>query len=254
MRHVERFRDYWCSLISEQKLARSIELRGSIIAYFPEIPISTFNHVANIGVDEDELEDLLIDLSEFFTSKEINFVSIRVDPSNLTKKFSSILEAKGFRQENAQSVMVFKGATLEVKINREIKIKQISESEINIFNQILLRIFDMPPEWKEGFDKLTLDRIRNGVRFYFAYQDDCIVGICGLFSSKKTGEIFAVGTLEEYRGIGIATTMVFYAIKDSIKIGNDLHTLRTDVDGYPERLYKKMGFEIDHTTSFYVKK
>lgn len=253
MRYVERFRDYWRGLISEQKLARGISLRNAIISYYPEIPISIFNHAADIKISENEIDTLLEEISEFFTSKDIPFVSFRVDPSNCPKSFASILEAQGFHQEINQSVMVFKGAIMDKKINPEIKIKQISESKVDIFNQLLLRIYDMPSEWKDGFDQLTLQRLRNGVKCYLAYRRGFPVGTCGLFSSRRTGEIFAVGTLEEYRGRGIATTMVLFAVRDSIKEGNDLHTIRADVNSFPERLYKKLGFEVDHTTSFYIK-
>jgi hypothetical protein len=40
---------------------------------------------------------------------------------------------------------------------------------------------------------------------------------------------------------------------ESIKEGNDLHTLQTAKGGNAERLYKKVGFEVDHIVSWYVK-
>ena len=126
--------------------------------------------------------------------------------------------------EKRQSVMVFKGVISEENFNSEIQIKQISENEIDLFNKLLIRIYDMPSEWKPSFDQLTLERLRRGVKCYLAYHKGSPVGTCGLFSSRRTGEIFAVGTLEEYRGIGIASSMVLFAIRDSINMNNDLHT------------------------------
>jgi ribosomal protein S18 acetylase RimI-like enzyme len=69
----------------------------------------------------------------------------------------------------------------------------------------------------------------------------------------KTGGVFSVGTLREFRGRGVATAMTLRAVKDSLDEGNTLHTLQTEKDGYPERLYKRMGFETDHTVAFFAK-
>ncbi|MHA2380392.1 MAG: GNAT family N-acetyltransferase [Candidatus Thorarchaeota archaeon] len=106
----------------------------------------------------------------------------------------------------------------------------------------------------DGFNRLTLQRIRIGVRCYLAYLDKEPVGTCALFSSVKTGEIFAVGTLEDHRGGAVGTTLTLHAIKDSIKEGNDLHTIRAEKGGYPEGLYKRLGFKADHTISFLVRR
>jgi len=112
----------------------------------------------------------------------------------------------------------------------------------------------MPIEWKEGFDRLMLERKRKGGKCYLAYVEGKPVGICFFLSSMKTGGIFGVGTLKEYRKRGIGTTLTLHAVMDSINEGNDLHTLQAEKGGYAEQLYRKTGFEIDHTISYFVKK
>jgi ribosomal protein S18 acetylase RimI-like enzyme len=59
--------------------------------------------------------------------------------------------------------------------------------------------------------------------------------------------------LKEYRRRGIGTTLTSHAIMNSINEGNNLHTLQADKGGYAERLYEKIGFEIDHTASYFLK-
>ena len=150
--------------------------------------------------------------------------------------------------------MVFTGHDLEERVNSQIAVKVVSERDSNLFTKMLFTIFDIPREWMDGFNRLTLQRIRSGVKCYLAYREGKPVGTCGLFSSEKTGEIFAVGTLKDHRGAGIATTLTHRAIRDSIKEGNDLHTIRAEKGGYPEDLYRRLGFEGDHTNSFLVKR
>ncbi len=71
----------------------------------------------------------------------------------------------------------------------------------------MFSIFEMPNELKDGFNRLILQSIRKGLNCYIGSIDDEPVGICGLFSSVKVGEIYAVGTLKDYRGGGIGTTV-----------------------------------------------
>jgi ribosomal protein S18 acetylase RimI-like enzyme len=86
------------------------------------------------------------------------------------------------------------------------------------------------------------------------YIDGKPVGTSFLHSLIKTGAVFMVGTLEEYRKRGVATTLTAHAVMESRKQGNDLHTLQTAKGGNAEKLYKEVGFEADHTASWYVKK
>ncbi len=254
MRIAGRLEQFWHNLISEQKLARGTEKNGAVVAYYPEIPLFVFNHAADINVSEDEAENLLNRVKEYFLSKGFPFVCFRISPLTRPKSFNSLLENHGFKRISEQSVMVFKGKQLEDKLNPEVTVKEISESEIDLFNKLLVTMFEMPIEWKEGFDRLMLERMRKGGKCYLAYVEGKPVGTCGLLSSMKTGCIYGVGTLKEYRRRGIGTTLTLHAVMDSINEGNDLHTLQAEKGGYAERLYRKTGFEIDHTISYFVKK
>jgi len=60
--------------------------------------------------------------------------------------------------------------------------------------------------------------------------------------------------LKKYRRRGIGTTLTVHALINSIKEGNSLHTLEATKGGNAERLYRRIGFETDHTTSWFIKK
>jgi ribosomal protein S18 acetylase RimI-like enzyme len=111
----------------------------------------------------------------------------------------------------------------------------------------------MSNEWKKGWDRLFCRLMEKGMKFYLGYFEGKPAGISALLSLGKIGGIFNVGTLKEYRRRGIGTALTVYALKNSIFEGNDLHTLQTAKGGEAERLYKKIGFEIDHTISFFTK-
>ena len=254
MGSVERLERFWHNLISEQKLARGTDVNGAVVAYYPEIPIYPLNHAADINVNEDGAESLLNKVTEYFSSRGFSYVCFRISPLTCPKSFTSLLENHGFERKMDNSVMVFNGKRVEDKLNPGTKVKEISESEIGVFDELLLTIFEMPIGWKEGFDNLMLERKRRGGKFYLAYVEGKPVGICFFLSLMKTGGIFGVGTVEEHRRRGIGTALTLHALMDSIKEGNNLHTLQTEKGGYAEQLYRKTGFEVDHTISYFVKK
>ncbi len=150
--------------------------------------------------------------------------------------------------------MVFKGGKLEEKLSNEVEVREISESKVDVASRVTLEAFQFPTEWKSEFDNFMLGFMQKGGRYFVGYIDGKPVGTSLLFSLIKTGAIFTVGTLKEYRKRGVATTLTAHAVMESIKQRNDLHTLQAVKEGNAEKLYKEVGFEVDHTVSWYVKK
>lgn len=253
LRSVERLEKFWRNLI----LTFSpwvTDVNGAVVVCYPEVSMYPANHAAGININEDEAENLLNRVTEYFLSRGSSYACFRISPLTRPSWFTSLLEDNGFEKKSEQSVMVFKGKRLEDKLNPDVEVKEISKSEIDVYNRLLLTSFEMPIEWKEGLDKLIRIWIRKEWKCYLAYVEAKPAGTCALVSSLKTGGIFNVGTLKEYRRRGIGTTLTVHALMDSMNEGNDLHTLQTEKGGNAERLYKKIGFAIDHTISYFVKK
>jgi ribosomal protein S18 acetylase RimI-like enzyme len=150
--------------------------------------------------------------------------------------------------------MVFRGGQLEEKLNHEVEVREIPESEVDVGNRIAFEVFEFPTGLRKVFDEIVLDWMQKGGRYFAGYVDGKPVRTSFLFSLMKTGGIFTVGTLREYRKKGIGATLTIHAVMESIKQGNDLHTLQAAKGGNAEKLYKEIGFEVDHTVSWYVKK
>lgn len=250
--NIKRLEHFWRNLTLSFLWAKDVN--GATVNCYPQVPIYPLNHAADVNVEEDGAEGLLNRVMEHFLSKRAPYACFRISPLARPKSFASLLEEHGFIKETEDLVMVYKGEQLEDKLNPKVEVKEISESEIDLSNNLLLTIFEMPIEWKEGIDRLMLDWLRKGVKCYLAYFEGRPVGTCSLISFKRTGGIFNVGTLGEYRRQGIGTTLTAHAVMDSVSKGNNLHTLQTLKGGNAERLYNKIGFEIDHTVSWFVKK
>jgi len=252
LKSIKRLEKFWRNLVLAFPF--TTDLKGAVVTYYPEVPFFVLNHAADINVNEDEAENLLNRVTKYYKSRGFPFVCFRISPLTRPKSFTSLLESHGFEREAEHSIMVFKGESLEDKLNPKVKVKEISESEIDLYNKLLITSFEMPVEWKKGWDKLILEFMRKGAKCYLAYVDENPVGTSAMLSLGKTGGIFNVGTLKEHRRRGIGTTLTVHALIDSIKEGNTLHTLQTDKGGDAERLYENNGFETDHLISWFVKK
>jgi len=198
------------------------------------------------------VESLFNRVTENYLSRDFQNVCFRISPITHPKSFTPFLEDQGFERKLDQSVMVLKRKQVH-NLNPDVIIKEISESEIDEYLKLFLTIFEVPIELKEGLCRMFLTRMRRGDKFHLAFIEDKPVGIYDFSSLNRTGGIFSIGTLKEYRRMGIGTTLTLHGIMNSINEGNTLHTLQTDKGGYAERLYETIGFEIDHVVSYFLK-
>lgn len=248
---VKRLETLWHNLAST--LPGATKIKGALVVHYPEIPIYIANHATSINVKEDEATNLIKRVTQYFSSRDFSYTCFRISPLTRPKSFSSLLEEQGFEKKIDQSVMIFKEKQLGEKLGSEVKVNCISRSEMDLYSKLLLSIFEMPADWKQGWNRLSLQWMQQGMKFYVAYVDKKPVGTSALLSIKKTGGIFNVGTLNEYRRRGIGTTLTVHALLDSISEGNSLHTLQTEAGSDAERLYKNIGFVTDHVVSFFAK-
>ena len=80
-------------------------------------------------------------------------------------------------------------------------------------------------------------------RLFAAEADGRLVAHAELYSEDGVGQVESVVTLPDYRGRGLARSLVLRAVAESHAAGNDLTFLVADADDWPQRLYEKLGFE-----------
>jgi ribosomal protein S18 acetylase RimI-like enzyme len=120
-------------------------------------------------------------------------------------------------------------------------------------------IDELEPVWAEGVrsgpygtDEETVRQLvankrvvaaSRDTRFFAARVDGAIASYCDLYSDGRTGQIEAVGTLEQFRNRGLARATVLRALEASREAGNDLTFLMALRDDWPKELYRKLGFD-----------
>lgn len=81
------------------------------------------------------------------------------------------------------------------------------------------------------------------LRHVGARVDGRIVSYADLYSDGVTAQIEEVGTLEEFRGRGLASAVVVAAADVARAEGHDLIFLVADDDDWPKALYARLGFD-----------
>ena len=80
-------------------------------------------------------------------------------------------------------------------------------------------------------------------RLFAAEADGRLAAHAELYSEGGVGQVENVLTLPDYRGRGLARSLVLHAVAESHAAGNDFTFLVADADDWPQRLYEKLGFE-----------
>lgn len=88
-------------------------------------------------------------------------------------------------------------------------------------------------------------------RIFAQRVDGQLAGSCDLYLHDDVAQIEDVGTLEEFRGRGVARNVVLRAAHEAREAGARFVFLLADADDWPQHLYGRLGFdEIGRTRQF----
>ena len=176
---------------------------------------------------------------------------IKVTPSTRPGDLGARLDQRGWRA----------GLSLTHMIDRSVKTRRTrgvavrvcrTEEDITMFSDVQSRAFDAP-EWVTWVHKINVINARRpNQRFYLATRDSRPAGVCLLFNTKGIGGLYAVATLAEERGHGVAAALVARAVTDSARLGNRMTVLNTKSDGAARRAFSRLGFEAVFDSLFFT--
>jgi ribosomal protein S18 acetylase RimI-like enzyme len=83
-----------------------------------------------------------------------------------------------------------------------------------------------------------------GARIFAQRVDGHLAGSCELYLHGDVAQIEDVGTLEEFRGRGVARNVVLRAADEARSAGASLVFLFADGNDWPQHLYARLGFDV----------
>jgi ribosomal protein S18 acetylase RimI-like enzyme len=102
--------------------------------------------------------------------------------------------------------------------------------------------------WDERLDQTA------SARWFAAFSDGRPGASCVLYERDGIGQVETVTTLPELEGQGLASSVVIAAAEASRRAGHELTFLVADADGWPWKLYERLGFDRVGEACDFVKK
>ena len=82
-----------------------------------------------------------------------------------------------------------------------------------------------------------------GARFFAARVDGQLAGNCELYQRGDDAQVEHVGTLKQFRGRGVARSVILGAVRAASEAGARHVFIVTDEDDWPRHLYARLGFD-----------
>jgi len=155
--------------------------------------------------------------------------------------------ARGYVEKEGINYMVLDGLYSEWANKSEVSVKLAGSAEdYEQFTEIQGRAFlpsaDAYQQWQPWLLQQNLQVMGQPEhKFYIGSVNGVPVGVALTIANEDTLGLYAVATLSQFRGQGIATFIMKRALEDS-DVGSKKITLQTAAGSSAERLYKKLGF------------
>ena len=82
-----------------------------------------------------------------------------------------------------------------------------------------------------------------GARFFAARVDGLLAGNCELYQDGDDAQVEHVGTLERFRGRGVARSVILRAVQAAREAGARHVFIAADEEDWPRQLYARLGFD-----------
>lgn len=229
-------------LLVGESIEEPIEVKGGLITYSDIIKDYYCNVVVVTDFNQVDLEKA----EEFYKERKVS-LSLAVLEEDLTEETRDKLKKENFILKSRNAYMVFQGKP--EKVNGQIDIskaegKEQEQDYIDIFRKVYC-------EGEGVYGGLSTDYIRATERYfkiypkerrfdYVAYSEDKPIGITTFLFNDNFAVIIGVAVLPEYRGKGVAKSIIYKGITE---LEDKTFFLGTEAGTENELIYKRMGFD-----------
>lgn len=172
-----------------------------------------FNRIIGAGIKKQITQDYLNNIKKYY--KEINKFMLQTAKPLYNKSNKELLLNNHFFLSNNWT-RTYKSTNEYIDEGSQFLIKEIDESNIDDFANMVSEIFKMSEETKNLIKPLVK---RKNWKNYLVYDGNKPVGTGGLYISDKTGWFGFATTIPEYRGKGIQKELINKRIKTAKENG-----------------------------------
>jgi len=248
---LERNEEGWFVLWSER-----VDLKGGRLFTHPEfLDDPLFNHVTGINVQAKDIDIFIENMFSEFRRRSVFQPAFYVSSLSRPKNIVKILVSKGFRIYDLMYIMSLKSRvkSSSKKSNRELVIEPVNKETVKTWAQVYARTFDIEEDALLAIIECSQNAFASkNTNLYIGYVKKEPVAVGALYSQDQVSGIYCLGTLESFRGRGIANTMISRLVDDSFALGSKDVCLQTLHNDGLKDFYRKRGFSIDLTREIYI--
>ncbi|MEO9485791.1 MAG: GNAT family N-acetyltransferase [Ekhidna sp.] len=210
----------------------------------------TFNivYINHPDLKKEELTQVL----NHFQSHDLKYC-IWINKENLSSNIQMLFNELNIEQQASEvgMAMQFEHYQYVENINH-LNIRQVNDREsLAIYSRVIAENWSPADQnvvnYYNRTAKYYLDP-NNNIELYIYYHEDKPVSCVELFpTNSDTVGFYGFATLEAYRGMGIGTTLLTFALNKAKEIGYKNGILQGTADGL--NIYKKFGFK-DYSTYY----
>lgn len=209
------------------------------------IPCDTFN-IIHITNGQQLVKDELTRVVDHFRKKDFPFC-IWIGHEHLTEKVKSIFSVLSITQKNIEPGMLLdlsRYPLIENQLHENIRIVK-TRKELDDFARVIAANW-VPPDRNviEYYDRVAEMILSNTDNlFIVGYLDNEAVSVLEMFpSDERTVGLYGLATIERFRGRGIGSAMMTYALNNAKERGYSQAILQASEDGIG--IYTRYGFEV----------
>lgn len=260
--------------LSEEKIKQAISKNfGGICDFLPEgkfevfekhgvrcyssyLPYALHNRVVSTLSNEEDLPFIIEEVSNYYQSKNKPFMWMTWPGVDKPDNLDNQLVKYGFESVDSMPGMALKLKDLcDERVNIVgLEITEVrTNEELAIFSEVSRAGFGLTKEIAEGFELMNtilFDQPEYGTLYIARFNGKPVAASSVAYDSGVAG-IYAVCTLEEYRGKGIGNAITMQPLLEAKSKGYELAILHSSRQGY--NVYKKIGFQEYYEIGMYMK-
>jgi ribosomal protein S18 acetylase RimI-like enzyme len=217
-------------------------VNGEMIRVSSGVPYPLLNFVARPRFDPRQVGSRIESLVQYFAARRVPYL-VYLHPSASPPDLGHRLERHGLHHWGTQDGMALERLDPKVRTNHDVEVE--AACEVQVLSQaaeVNAEAYHLPPGAATYMRSVMMTALYDpAVYIYLAHLHGIPAGSLTLVLKAGVAGLYGLGTLPEYRGHGVGTSLMAQAISDASALGFRVAVLQAPPSAV--RLYRRLGFE-----------
>ena len=215
------------------------------------VPYPLLNFVARPRLDRRQLDSRIQSIKQYFAARRVPYL-VYLHPSASPQDLGHHLERHGLHHWGTQDGMALERLDPRVHTNHDVQVEVARDVEtLSQAAEVNAEAYHLPPGAATYMKSVMMTALYDpAVYIYLARLQGIPAGSLTLVLKAGVAGLYGLGTLPEYRGHGVGTSLMARAIFDASALGFRVAVLQAPPGAV--RLYRRLGFETYFRVEIYI--